>query len=101
MNANNVAWVQYVLSICNAPRDSRDSGKTWLVVQSGTALWAPMPRIVCSFGFKRDPLRPVTFLLCVPAVSASQRPVSVVIAVIARHSRSPADCEEGAGPHTT
>ena len=88
MNANNVAWVQYVLSICNVPRDSRDSAKTWLVVQSGTALWAPMPRIVCSFGFKRDPLRPVTFLLCVPAVSASQRPVSVVIAVIARHSRS-------------
>ena len=101
MNANNVAWVQYVLSICNVPRDSRDSGKMWLVMQSGTALWAPMPRIVCSFGFKRDPLRPVTFLLCVPAVSASQRPVSVVIAVIARHSRSPADCEEGAGPHTT
>ena len=101
MNANNVAWVQYVLSICNVPRDSRDSGKTWLVVQSGTALWATTQRIVCSFGFKRDPLRPVTFLLCVPAVSASQRPVSVVIAVIARHSRSLADCEEGAGPHTT
>ena len=100
MNANNMTWVQFVLSIHATSRETR-SAKTWLVAQSGTALWAPMPRIVCSFGFKRDPLRPVTLLLCVPAVSASQRPVSVVIAVIARHSRSPADCEEGAGPHTT